>query len=106
MINTAKLVVTFAAATAATFVATALQTGNPNCSDRWAAWLLIPTLVITVGLVVFPPFHHEGELTPEKFQHVKRWTWAAYALMVAQIAFAAASSVVAVIGLLHETPRA
>ena len=102
VVGTAKLVVPFSAATAATFVATALQTGDPTRWDKWSAWLLIPALVITVAVVLLPPFHHKGKLEPNALDSIKKWTWTAYWLMVIQVGFSATSALVAVVGLLHK----
>jgi hypothetical protein len=105
VMSTAKLVVTFSAAIAATFVAGALQVNDaradhPTSWDTLAAMLMIPTALITVAVVVLPPRHRDGKLDHGAAENAKCWARWAYGLMTAQIAFATASSVVAALGLL------
>jgi len=113
VLSTAKLVTTFSAATAATFVATALQSGSPNVPDNAAAVLMLVSLALTVWVVVLPrksdvKVEHLRGKTPREVQ-TKLLSAAeadaararlVYWVMVAQIAFAAAASLIAVIGLL------
>lgn len=49
VLSTAKLVTTFAAATAATFVATALQVGG---KPQWSDWMAVAAMVVALALVV------------------------------------------------------
>ena len=86
-VHNAKLVVTFSAAIAATFVATTLQVGDPNSWEKWAAALMGLTLVLTLCVVVLPP------------KHSTKWTNRAYCLMVAQVFLSTGASVAATIGL-------
>lgn len=86
-VHNAKLVVTFSAAIAATFVASTLQTGEPNSWEKWAAGLMGVTLILTLFVVALPP------------KHSTRWTNWAYGLMVAQMVVSTAASVAATIGL-------
>ena len=105
VITNAKLVVTFSVAIAATFVAGALQVSEPK-PTRWdhaAAWLMIPTAILTICVVLLPPGHHKGELKDSDVASAKGWARLAYGLMMAQVIFSAASSVVAALGLLFPT---
>ncbi|MFL6083262.1 MAG: hypothetical protein ACJ74F_08635 [Mycobacterium sp.] len=105
VMSTAKLVVTFSVAIAATFVAGALQVNDTHASsptswDSAAAILMIPAALITVVVIVLPPRHREGKLDPAFANNAKCWARLAYGLMVLQVAFASASSVVAALGLM------
>jgi hypothetical protein len=63
VLSTAKLVTTFSAALAATFLATALQVGKPTFDDYLAAWAMLAVLVITIGIVCLP----KATLNPDHF---------------------------------------
>jgi hypothetical protein len=98
-------VVTFSAAIAATFVASALQVNDehaerPTSWDVFAAILMILTALITIAVVVLPPRHREGRLDDHAANNAKCWARLAYGLMSAQVVFATASSVIAALGLL------
>jgi hypothetical protein len=54
VLSTAKLVTTFSAAVAATFVATAMQVGKPSALDCVAALSMLAVLVVTLGIVCVP----------------------------------------------------
>jgi hypothetical protein len=102
VIANAKLVVTFSVAIAATFVAGALQVSAPK-QTRWdhaSAWLMIPTAVFTICVILLPPGHRKGELKQGDVLNARTWARLAYGLMIAQVTFSAASSVVAALGLL------
>lgn len=102
VINNAKLVVTFSVAIAATFVAGALQVSEPE-PTRWdhaAAWLMIPTAVFAICVVLLPPGHRKGELKDIDVASARKSARWAYGLMIAQIGFSAISSVVAALGLI------
>jgi spore maturation protein SpmB len=100
VISTAKLVATFSAAFAATFVASTLQTDARDGWDIAAAVLMVPTLVLTFCVVFLRPKHHLEELGAAAFDSVKlRADWA-HLLTVIQVGLAAAASGVAAIGLL------
>ena len=60
--STAKVVVTFWAAIAATFVATAIQTPDNRCLDRGAALLTGLALLITALVVGLPSRPREAKL--------------------------------------------
>ena len=113
VLSTAKLVTTFSAATAATFVATALQSGEPSCQDQVAATLMLVSLGLTVWVVVTPrksdvkiehlqgqsPMDVQAKLVCAAQEDAER-ARLVYRLMVAQIAFAFAASLFAGVGLL------
>jgi hypothetical protein len=106
VVSTAKLVVTFSAAVAATFVAGTLQvadssSANSTSWDQRAAWLMAAAIVFTIIVVVLPPRHHEGELDKDDLDEARKYTWCVYFLMLTQLAFSLASSVAATVGLLH-----
>lgn len=54
LMNTAKLVVTFSAAIAASFVTAEMEAKDPACLDEIAAVLMVATLAVTVWVVVLP----------------------------------------------------
>lgn len=88
VVSTAKLVVTFSAAIAATFVATVLQQGKPNCWDYLSVGLMGLTLLVTFVVVVLRPRPSESTAS------------LAHKLMVVQVALSALSSAAAAVGLL------
>jgi hypothetical protein len=91
IVSTAKLVVTFSAAIAATFVATALQAqDDPLWLDDLAALLMFVALACTIRVVMLPS--HQKNANELKDQ-AHRW-------MVAQVWLASASSLTAAIALL------
>jgi hypothetical protein len=103
VIATAKLVVTFSAAIAATFVATSLQGRDENYWDDSAAFLMLLTLVLTIYVVLLPSRHHKGDLghmSDLAFQALQTSTQRAHRLMVAQVALSVLASAVAALGLL------
>jgi hypothetical protein len=51
-VDTAKLVATFAAAVAASLVASALEVGPPSAADRQAAWLLGASVALALVVVL------------------------------------------------------
>ncbi|MDT5017389.1 MAG: hypothetical protein QOD39_3549 [Mycobacterium sp.] len=107
VVSTAKLIVTFSAAVAATFVAGTLQVtdssspANSTSWDQWAAWLMAAAIVFTIIVVLLPPRHHDGELDKDDLDEAKKYAWCVYRLMIAQLACSLASSVAATVGLLH-----
>ena len=104
VIANAKLVVTFSAAIAATFVATALQGEDKNWVDEVASGLMLLTLLFTFGVVVFPPKHHKHDLTDltaTDFKALQRRTRKAYGLMVVQVVLSVLTSAAAAVGLLN-----
>ena len=54
LMSTAKVVVTFSAAVAASFVTAAMEAKDPGGWDEVAAALMIATLAVTVWVVVLP----------------------------------------------------
>jgi len=54
LMSTAKVVVTFSAAIAASFVTAAMEAKDPGWWDEVAAALMIATLAVTVWVVVLP----------------------------------------------------
>jgi hypothetical protein len=102
VIHNAKLVTTFSAAIAATFVATTLQTDPLSNWDKAAVALMGATLVVTFCVIALRPKHHDAEISASDLQHAKRRTHRAHWLMVAQLVLSSASCVVAAIGLLSQ----
>jgi hypothetical protein len=104
VIANAKLVVTFSAAIAGTFVATALQGEDKNWLDEVASGLMLLTLLFTFAVVAFPPRHHKhdlGDLTDSAFEALQRRTRKAYGLMVTQVVLSVLASAAAAVGLLN-----
>jgi len=101
VIANAKVVVTFSAGIAAAFVTAVMEnTDDPNAWDEWAMRLMGLALVITLVVVLLPPGHHEGKLTPRSVTCAKWRTYVAHWLMVVQVVLSL-SSIVAVVGLLR-----
>jgi len=93
VVSTAKLVVTFSAAIAATFVAAAMQLDrdhDPWVLDDLATLLMFVALACTIRVVMLPS--HKKHATELKCR-AHRW-------MVAQVWLASASSLLAAIALL------
>jgi hypothetical protein len=110
VISTAKLVVTFSAAIAATFVAAVMQAPNTIWWDTVAAGLMAVALGITVRVVLLPSRPEEGRLDKDTFKDPSKRVIAAdkavqladrtHHLTKIQIWFSALSSLVAGLGLL------
>jgi uncharacterized membrane protein len=98
---TAKVVTTFSAAIAATFLATALQEGYPSRWDWVAAGLMLVTLSLTIWVVVTRrhPEHDIAELHRTRDASLKK-AQRVHSLMVAQVSFSALTCVVAVVPVL------
>lgn len=107
VVTTAKVVVTFWGAIAATFVATAIQTPSNKCLDRTAAILMLLALIVTAVVVAVPSRPRAGG---DKFKDAQERTQAAEAaakraedlhwLMVIQVMLSGLAGVIAAIGLL------
>jgi hypothetical protein len=82
VISTAKLVVTFVAAIAATFVATAISLG------------------LTIRILMIPSKPHRGELDETAFTEATTLLDQVHCLLRWQLGFSAAASLVAAVGLL------
>lgn len=119
VLSTAKLVTTFSAAVAATFVATALQVGKPSGLDCAAAWTMLVVLVLTFGVVTVPkatlrPNDLPGgtdrqptdiSITHQNFitnvhKNMRRARWVHWA-MIAQVLLSLSASVIAAIEVLR-----
>jgi hypothetical protein len=100
VLNTAKLVVTFAAGIAATFVATSLQGRDENCWDEGAAVLMFVALGITIGVVVLRSPGHKRTYDAVAAREATNRAELAHWLMVAQIGLAALASLAAAVGLI------
>jgi len=98
VIANAKVVVTFSAGIAAAFVTAAMHDANTSSWDEWAMKLMGLTLVLTIVVVLLPPGHHAGELTPRSAELAKRRGYVAHWLMVAQVGLSL-SCVVAAVGI-------
>jgi hypothetical protein len=104
VIANAKLVVTFSAALAATFVATFLDKTDavdpknypPNIWDEVALICMAVTLLLTVRVILLRHKPHEGELKYWVFTDAKRVADQAHRFTVTQVIFSL-MSVVAVV---------
>jgi hypothetical protein len=107
VIANAKVVVTFSAALAATFVSAAMmQPNNASSMDEAALILMGFTLVITVCVVLLPPHHRRGELDEAAYHAAKRRALWAYWLMVVQVVVSVGSIIAMVIAVRHDlVPR-
>jgi CDP-diglyceride synthetase len=106
VVTTAKLVVTFSAAVAATFVAGTLQVAdqdNPVTTQwDWAAtWAMAAAAAVTIVVVVLPSRHHQGELDEHDLNDARSYARCVNALMVVQLVLSVVASIIATIGLLH-----
>jgi hypothetical protein len=112
VLNTAKLVVTFSAAIAATFVAAAMQENDTAAWSEIAAGLMLVTLLVTLRVVRLKRASSldPGELANQPTGEVqaallaaaikdKESAKSAHRLMVWQVRLSVLSSVVAAIGL-------
>jgi hypothetical protein len=100
VIHTAKLVVTFSAAIAATFVASAMQTDHPDCWDIVAAVFMALTFIVTAAVLVFRPKPHAGEMDSRVFESATNRAELAHWLTVTQVGFAVLASMASAVGLL------
>jgi hypothetical protein len=96
VVGNAKVVVTFSAALAATFVSAALKPEHPTRWDDAAVILMLLTLGLTVCVVLLPPTHRGGELDERAYDPAKRRALWAYWLMVVQVLLSLASIVVVI----------
>jgi hypothetical protein len=96
VIANAKVVVTFSAALAATFVAASLSPKDKSW-DEAAVTLMLLTLGVTVCVVLLPPTHRKGEIGQTAYDAAKRRALWAYWLLMVQILLSVAS-IVAVVG--------
>jgi hypothetical protein len=97
VVSTAKLVVTFSAAIAATFVVAAIQAEHdPWWLDEIAAPLMFVALLCTIRVVMLPPRPHKSKRAKDAQELADQ----AHMWMVWQIWISSAASLVAAIGLL------
>jgi hypothetical protein len=97
VIANAKLVVTFSAAVAATFVSAELQKTDSTAWDEVALGLMGATLIFTFWVVLLRNKPHRFEDDPAPFDSARKTAEWAHWLMVVQVVLSAAS-VVAVVG--------
>ena len=103
VIANAKVVVTFSAALAATFVSAMLDKSNDqSCLDEAALILMGFTLGITLCVVLLPPHHRRGELGEHAYEAAKRRAMWAYWLMVVQVIVSVASIVAITAAVRHD----
>jgi protein-S-isoprenylcysteine O-methyltransferase Ste14 len=94
VIANAKVVVTFSAALAATFVSAALDPKKNSAWDEWAVWLMVSTLVVTAIVIFLRSKHHPGELDDDPARELAS---RAYRLMMLQFGLSVATIVAAVV---------
>lgn len=110
VIRTAKLVVPFSAAIAATFVSAAMQVADKSWWDDVATVFMVVALGLTIVVLMLPSRPPEAELDKDEFRDIEKRVVAAenalelatrtHCLMVTQVWASAISSVVAAAGLL------
>jgi hypothetical protein len=100
VLSTAKIVVTFSAGIAATFVATALQGQDQNYWDEAAALLMFGAFGMTIWVVVLRSPAHKRKFDDLAAREATKRAECAHRLMVAQVGLSALASLVAAIGLL------
>jgi|EndMetStandDraft_5_1072996.scaffolds.fasta_scaffold339853_1 hypothetical protein len=100
VISTAKLVVTFVAAIAATFVATTMQAPSQGWWNDGAAGLMAISLGLTIRILMIPSKPHRGELDETAFTEATTLLDQVHCLLRWQLGFSAAASLVAAVGLL------
>jgi hypothetical protein len=97
VIANAKVVVTFSAALAATFVSATLEPNKVSDWDDWAVRLMLVTLAVTVLVIMLRSGHHRFELNEKAYDRARALALWAYGLMVVQILLSV-TSIVAAIG--------
>jgi hypothetical protein len=103
VIANAKVVVTFSATLAATFVSAMLdKTNDKSCLDEAALILMGFSLGITICVVLLPPHHRRGELDENAYDAAKRRALWAYWMMVVQVIVSVASIVAITAAIRHD----
>jgi hypothetical protein len=103
VIANAKIVVTFSATLAATFVSAMLdKTNDQSCLDEAALILMGFSLGITLCVVLLPPHHRRGELAENSYDAAKRRAMWAYWLMVVQVIVSVASIIAITAAMRHD----
>ena len=101
VISTAKLVVTFSVAIAATFVATEMQVSDRTSWEVRSAIAMGVTLVLTFVVVALAPSPPKGELDDNELTRLRKWACWAHYLMATQVFFSALACFIAGVGLLR-----
>ena len=103
VIANAKIVVTFSATLAATFVSAMLDKSNDqSCLDEAALVLMGFSLAMTLCVVMLPPHHRRGALAETAYDAAKRRAMWAYWLMVVQVIVSMASIVAITAAMRHD----
>ena len=101
VIANAKIVVTFSAAVAATFVATSMQAKGQGCWNDVASGFMLATLILTGWVVLKRTKSHQGRLVQADFDNAVKLVDEVHCLVKWQLAFSLISSCVAAVGLLR-----
>jgi hypothetical protein len=104
VVANAKVVVTFSATLAATFVAVGLDNIKESCWDEVALALMVLALAITLWVILLRSGHHRGELDETVYDAARDRALLAHWLTVVQVCLSLASIVAVIIAKRHVFP--
>jgi hypothetical protein len=102
VVANAKVVVTFSATLAATFVTVGLENVKESCWDEVALALMVLALGITLWVILLRSGHHRGELDETAYDAARDRALVAHWLMVVQICLSLASILAVIVAKRHD----